>query len=63
MTFFTYDECEDEYNKKTRGIFRPVHRPLLSIEALISRKAEGVSVGNFPGIVQGLVKRIDTGYG
>ena len=49
--------------KKTGGICRPVHRPLLSIEALISRKAEGVSVGNFPGIVQGLVKRIDTGYG
>ena len=40
MTFLTCDKCEDEYNKKTGGICRPVHRPLLSIEALISRKAE-----------------------
>lgn len=51
MTFLTCDESKMNTIKKTRGICWPVHRPLPSIEALISREAEGVSVGNFPGIV------------
>lgn len=51
MIFLICDECEDEYNKKIRGIFWLVYRLLFLIEVLIFRKVEGVLVGNFLGIV------------